>query len=323
MKLLITPQAHERIRAFTMLAKGEISGLGKIEIDGDDNFIVTEVEIFDQEVSGAHSTIETAALAKFQTERVQAGESMKQWTLWWHSHADMSVFFSTTDTNTIDSSREFPYLVSLVVNKKGDSKARLDIFHPVHVFKELEVEVFNHISQEIKDLCQKEIDVKLKEPKTTRYTETRGTGFKSVGKDGYWEKDQHGISRFHRFPTHNPYEEEEAGMGYRTDAEDGYESLDEAVARYLREGPDGLDRDEYFDHKRYIMKQIKKAAKKPSQEAKLLRMRQELHDHMIYGKAVGYEPLETKLPTLPSITSDKQTSLIPPNIPPRGSSSQE
>lgn len=167
MKLTITRGAWDKIMAYTMLCPDEISGLGKVTISGEpgeEKMLVTDVAIFRQSVSGAHSTIPTAALAEFQTERVQAGESMKQWCFWWHSHADMNVFFSQTDTNTIEGSTEFPYLVSLVVNKKREWKARLDVHNPVHMFLELEVEILEESNEEIKAICQAEIDLKVTKP---------------------------------------------------------------------------------------------------------------------------------------------------------------
>ncbi len=183
MKIVIQSQAWEKIMQYTDLAVGEISGLGKVEkIDG--YLTVTDVEIFEQETSGAHSTIPTEALAKFQDDVVKKGGSMKNYTLWWHSHAHMGVFFSGTDTTTIDGSTEFPYLVSLVVNKKGEYKARLDIHHPVHLVADnVDVDIQEHDddaeitqvrsvlkelldkkSDVIKDICQKEIDLKVRKP---------------------------------------------------------------------------------------------------------------------------------------------------------------
>ncbi len=164
MKVKIEQAAWDKIMTFTDLCPNEISGLGKITvIDG--YLVVTDVAIFEQEVSGAHSNIEPRALAKFQHERIKAGESMKEWCFWWHSHANLTVFFSGTDTGTIESSTEFPYLVSLVVNKKHEYKARYDVLHPVHLFTDVDVEIIKIADDKLIDLCQKEIDKKVTHPK--------------------------------------------------------------------------------------------------------------------------------------------------------------
>ena len=185
-KLIITYEAAEKIRQYTALCPDEISGIGKVVVEKDD-LVVTDVEIFKQVVSGSHSTIAPESLAEFQSDIVKAGGSMKQYLLWWHSHAHMGVFFSNTDTDTIETSTEFPYLVSLVVNKKGEAKARLDYYTPLHGTVDLTVEVetapvsknaeeimeqidelTERLAEEtkkgsakIKELCQKEIDKKV------------------------------------------------------------------------------------------------------------------------------------------------------------------
>lgn len=180
MKLLITSYAWEKILAYTDLCPAEISGLGKVKVIGDD-FVVVDVAIFEQTVSSAHSTIETKALAKFQHEQVKKGESMKEWVLWWHSHADMSVFFSGTDTGTIDGSTDFPYLVSLVVNKKHEKEARFDLFRPVRMKTEkLTVEILQVSDAKIKKQCQKDIDNLVNIPKEK--PEPKGTGYTYIGK---------------------------------------------------------------------------------------------------------------------------------------------
>lgn len=219
-KLFILHEAAEKIRQYTALCPDEISGIGKVIMEKG-VLTVTDVEIFKQTVSGAHSTIEPESLAEFQSDIVKKGGSMKQYVLWWHSHAHMGVFFSGTDTDTIENSSEFPYLVSLVVNKKGDAKARLDYYTPIHGFTELEVEVekipeskvaaairvqidaleeklkveLKKGNEKIKDLCQKEIDKKIGKRKwgwNRGSDDNRDYGDfeKSWGKgDKEWEKD--------------------------------------------------------------------------------------------------------------------------------------
>jgi hypothetical protein len=52
---------------------------------------------------------------------------------WVHSHADMEVFWSNTDDRCIEGLQGNPYTVSVVVNRKGDVRARIDVFHPIRV----------------------------------------------------------------------------------------------------------------------------------------------------------------------------------------------
>ena len=173
MRLVLEYAADCKIREYTEQCPNEISGLGKVRIEGED-IIVSDVAIFKQRVSAAHSTIEPSALAEFQCERVKAGESMKDWCLWWHSHADMAVFFSGTDTGTIDTSTEFPYLASLVVNKKGESKARVDVFSPVRMTESMEVVVQYPEAEGIAEEVKREIAAKVTHPEyKTGFAERR------------------------------------------------------------------------------------------------------------------------------------------------------
>ncbi len=267
MKIVIQAHAWEKIMQYTTLAVGEISGLGKIEkIDG--HLTVTDVDIFEQETSSAHSTIPTESLAKFQDDIVRAGGSMKNYTLWWHSHAHMSVFFSGTDKSTIDGSTEFPYLVSLVVNKKGEFEARLDIHHPVHLCAEkIDVEIvdddddveiialrkqLNELSEKkneaIKELCQKEIDLKVKRPVHTPSKPYAGF---------------HGTQG--RLPAP------------RGDYPSNWEVTHEEQ--------------EYWSHKGFLRKQIghlEHRKDKSGMEAFTKRL-EELIDHEAWGKSQGYE----------------------------------
>jgi hypothetical protein len=272
MKLIIQSTAYQKIRAYTDICPKEISGLGKVEmIDG--KLTVTDVTIFEQTVSASHSTIPPEALAKFQNDMVKKGGSMKQWCLWWHSHAEMGVFFSGTDTNTIDSSTEFPYLVSLVVNKKGDSKARIDVYQPVHMFSDLEVEVKEADEPEVLRKAREAYEKALDESKTKikdsceKQIKDKVRGLESSYREvGYQD----------RLP-----------MGRRDDVQ--YPSnWDDRHS-----GDMELDREievEYWNQKVFLLKAIstlKKKGHKGSRE--LTRAEEELKNHIIWGKSMGLE----------------------------------
>lgn len=189
--LKIEQSAWQKILAFVDNVDGEISGLGKVRVvDGD--LIVPDVAIFRQEVSGAHSNIETKALAEFQAERVKAGESMKEWVLWWHSHANMGVFFSGTDTNTIEKSTEFPFLVSLVTNKRHETKARLDVYAPIHLMCDLMVEILHDKHNPYTELCKQEIAQKVSIPKPQTGFDMKWGAVGSDKEANYW-KQKHSI----------------------------------------------------------------------------------------------------------------------------------
>lgn len=175
LKVELTAYAWEKMRHYVDGCKGEVSGLGKIEVGEDGQLIITDCTIFEQKVSSAHSNIETEALAKFQVEMIQKGEDLGKWKLWWHSHATMAVFWSGTDTGTIDTSTEFEYMVSLVTNHNHDIKCRVDLFRPLRMTED-DVDVYIQESEdaELKAQCDAEIKAKVTEPPVTKYTKHVG-----------------------------------------------------------------------------------------------------------------------------------------------------
>jgi len=109
-------------------ATGEISGLGKVERIGTD-FRISEVRIFEQECTSSETELNNTELSKFFEEIVEQGGDMTEWRLWWHSHATMGTFFSGTDIECEKNLMECfgDYLISMVVNKKGEFYSRIDM----------------------------------------------------------------------------------------------------------------------------------------------------------------------------------------------------
>lgn len=131
MRLIIPPEIESKLHAYVMAVQGEIAGMGKVKIDEETGDIVVEdICIYDQEVTGGTADLSTDALAAFMMEKIQAGESLAPWILWWHSHSHMAAFFSGRDTSTIDGSTDFQHLISLVVNKRRERECRIDTFRP-------------------------------------------------------------------------------------------------------------------------------------------------------------------------------------------------
>ena len=121
--------AHEKLWAWTRMAKGEVSMLGLVE-DGLGGPAITDLFLVRQSCSSASTDMDQDAVGKLLFDLGAAGME-GQLRAWVHSHAAMDVFWSRTDDGTIEGLGGEPYIVSVVVNKKGDVKARLDVFKPV------------------------------------------------------------------------------------------------------------------------------------------------------------------------------------------------
>ncbi|MFA5397924.1 MAG: Mov34/MPN/PAD-1 family protein [Methanogenium sp.] len=160
--LKITKEAYLKLRCFTELCDTEISGLGKVKENGDSEFEIYDIELFEQNASFGHSDLDEEKLAKFLNEKIIKKENIKDYKVWWHSHADMKAYFSPRDDRTIDESTEFPYLISIVTNKKGEDLIRLDLYKPLRLTIPLKMELTVELDEQLKLKCQKEIKEKVK-----------------------------------------------------------------------------------------------------------------------------------------------------------------
>lgn len=128
MKCFLSQLAAQKLKYYVDSVNAEISWIGKSEII-DGNIYIKDVLIRKQVCTGSNTNIDEDDDAMEAFKMVQAGENLNDWNVWWHSHANMGVFWSGTDTNTIKShANNGGYLVSLVTNKKGEYRTRLDIF---------------------------------------------------------------------------------------------------------------------------------------------------------------------------------------------------
>ena len=131
-RLFLLPEVEEKIRHYTALAAGEVSGLGLVEeVEG--GFLVTRIFLPRQECSPGGTELDqdwvAALLVTLEEEGIDSGKLR----CWFHSHSSFNVFWSPTNEECITGLANDNYYISLVVNKAGDMLARLDIFKPVRV----------------------------------------------------------------------------------------------------------------------------------------------------------------------------------------------
>ncbi len=134
LRVRIDADAMEKIWHWTDLATGEYSCLGTVTGD----LVVGGVQLFDQICTAASTEIDQDALAKFlvthqQPEHVRA---------WIHSHGRLGVFWSQQDEACIEGLANDACLISIVVNKKREWKARIDVWQPFRLtFDDLPLEI--------------------------------------------------------------------------------------------------------------------------------------------------------------------------------------
>lgn len=160
-KVFILPEAKEKLDAYVSLAKGEISGLGKVKRLKRGVLLIEDVFIFSQKCTPTSTNLDRMAVADFLTDMITAGEDSSAIKLWWHSHADMEVYWSTTDDRTIYGFNN-EWMLSVVVNFFGDSLCRIDAFQPMQTTAhDLSLQVLLSIEPEALELLRQEVALKV------------------------------------------------------------------------------------------------------------------------------------------------------------------
>jgi len=161
-RLLLLPEVEQRIRHFTALAAGEVSGLGLVdEVDG--GFLVTQVFLPRQECTPGGTELDQDWVAALLVTLEEEGIDSGQLRCWYHSHSSLNVFWSPTDEECIAGLVNDNYFLSLVVNKAGDMLARLDIFKPVRVTIDDVPVVVRGRDDRLLEQCRKEFADKVTE----------------------------------------------------------------------------------------------------------------------------------------------------------------
>lgn len=150
-----TPTAELKRKMYIELCKIELSGLGLIYPYGDD-FLLTDVLMLEQTNNPAHTDFQEAA-AKFLMELVKANVDPEPFRFWWHSHVNFGTGWSNEDMETINTFNN-PLQFSMVANKRGDIRLRLDVFRPLRLaFEEIEYRPLMNPSDPLVQAVRKDI----------------------------------------------------------------------------------------------------------------------------------------------------------------------
>ena len=162
LQLCLLPEVEERLRHYTELAGGEVSGLGTVEeLDG--GFLIDNVYLPKQTCTPGGTTLDDDAVATLLMELDGSGEDSGRLRFWWHSHAHHEVFWSQTDEDCIEGLANGDYVLSLVTNKRGDALARLDIFKPARVTVDRVPIAVRARDDDLRDACAADLAANLTE----------------------------------------------------------------------------------------------------------------------------------------------------------------
>jgi hypothetical protein len=157
---LITPEAKQMLDLYVDLAQDEVSGLGIVSLTNG-QFCIEKIYLLKQECSTSETELDPEAISLLMTEMMKNEEDPGKLKLWWHSHANMGVFWSTTDEATAGKFGN-GWMLSVVANKKREYKVRLDIYDPVHVvLDDINLVVSMPVSDELRKLAEEEVKEKI------------------------------------------------------------------------------------------------------------------------------------------------------------------
>lgn len=131
-KIVIGREAYDKIMYYVHKAKFEISGFGNVEvIDGIPT--VTDIYLLKQENDPTETEMCPDAVSKAVYDHHMSNVSGEM-KFWWHSHVNMDVFWSGTDTATMNSLTENGWFIHGVFNKKDKFKIAYTTNEPVSAF---------------------------------------------------------------------------------------------------------------------------------------------------------------------------------------------
>lgn len=190
-KIVFDRIAHSKIQYWVDKCDDEISGLGKVVREEDGSFLVKEVMLFPQENTGGSTEIDGKALAKAMFELKDAPGELN---FWWHSHVNMAVFWSKTDSDTIKQLGERGYFLASVFNKKGHQRNAIYATMPVGDGKmglfvdDIEHEVVNFVSKDIIKQWDKEYEKNVKKKTFTVFPGGNVGSYGSIERFDYFRK---------------------------------------------------------------------------------------------------------------------------------------
>lgn len=157
----------------------EVSGMGKLKVV-DGSYHIVDAWLAEQKNTGGTTDMEPASVAKlmYTTREV---EGYLNW--WWHSHASMGVFWSSTDAATIKELSDNGFIVATVFNNKGEKKSCISFAGDGIRPKFTQDDIITEIEQPVQDAAlarawSDEYEANVKKPVpvvTSHYTgHTRG-----------------------------------------------------------------------------------------------------------------------------------------------------
>lgn len=253
----IDNDVYRKVMHWIQKAKGEVSGLGKVEIVNG-QFRVTSAILLEQSNTGATTEITAEAIGKAMFE-LKDEPGHLNW--WWHSHVDFDVFWSGTDMDTIHELGQHGWFLSTVLNKMEEKKTSYyqkgNDFMPQIFVDDIPTEMSHMIEEDIMNEWDKDFDDKVKEVTFAALD----TGFPGYPYGGHGRHSYEGATHYtgHDHFGHDP-DYPEAGRFNDIHDYEGFEEIRDEL----------VDETDYTEEEinRMILDEISRQEEKPTKKVK-------------------------------------------------------
>lgn len=131
MRIELPRMIYGQMVAYMREVNYEISGLGHASYENGVFRIEELAELPVQTNTSAHTTLDQESMSKILVDRLKK-KNTKPLNFWWHSHVNMSCFWSQTDDDTATQmAKNVPYILSIVGVQSGELRCRVDFGKPV------------------------------------------------------------------------------------------------------------------------------------------------------------------------------------------------
>lgn len=142
MKIIINDDVYQKVMYWVHKSDYEVSGLGKVLVEGG-TIRVIEAMLLPQENTAASTDIAPEAVCKAMYD-LRNTEGELKW--WWHSHVNMNVFWSGTDSETIEAISAGGWFSATVFNKSAERLSAYAQVAPIPLFlNEVDTTVFRSL----------------------------------------------------------------------------------------------------------------------------------------------------------------------------------
>jgi proteasome lid subunit RPN8/RPN11 len=200
MQIVYDRKAWAKIQHWVQKAPGECSGFGSCQLtvkNGLYTLRVVDAVMAMQRNTGVTTEIDEsdAGDAEYRIEQVEKTGIMR---LWWHSHANMGVFWSGQDIRQMKQHGEHGWFAASVFNKKGEVLSALSVGKPfAMILNNVPTRVEEHVDAALAAECDAEYAKFCTAPAAARGLQVGG-GIGYTGSGGYyWSEDEIGVYRSH------------------------------------------------------------------------------------------------------------------------------